>query len=82
MIFSEEYIGFKLIETNRIYNKKLNIIEYKDKNNNTIFSSCEEEKSKLILQLGVPNAEIALKAGKLVYFEYNIYLIVKMMFVE
>lgn len=47
---------------------KTNTIEYLDENNHLIFSTCEEEKKHLILQLGVPNAEIALKAAKLVYY--------------
>lgn len=66
LVYSEELIDYKVSTCSRIENKALGTIDFIDKRNDIIFRTCEEEKSKLIFQLGSSNSERALKAAKIV----------------
>ena len=56
----------QIIGTN-LFSEILNTVDYVDQTDGTIvFRTCEEEKDKVILQLGTCNAERALKVAKLV----------------
>ncbi|ODM95510.1 tRNA-dihydrouridine(20) synthase [NAD(P)+]-like [Orchesella cincta] len=67
LVYSEEIIDWRLLRSKRIVNEEMGIIEYIDESDGTtIFSTCSEEKSKVILQLGTSDPERALKVGLLV----------------
>ncbi|KAF8822323.1 dihydrouridine synthase (dus) protein [Cardiosporidium cionae] len=67
LVFSEEIIDKKLLNTVRVYNPIFDIIEYIHlKDNRVVFSTNKEEKGKVILQLGTADPSLALAAAKLV----------------
>ncbi|CAL8092722.1 unnamed protein product [Orchesella dallaii] len=67
LVYSEEIIDWRLLRSKRMVNEEMGIIEYIDESDGTtIFSTCEEEKSRVILQLGTSDPERALKVGLLV----------------
>lgn len=67
VVFTEELISFKLAKCKRVVNEELKTIDFvQEKNNEIVLRICEEEKNKLILQIGASDPEIALKAALLV----------------
>lgn len=67
LVYTEELIDWKFMRSKRNYNGALNTIDYVDQTDGTIvFRTCNEEKGKVILQLGTCSAERALKVAKLV----------------
>lgn len=45
----------------------LGTIEFYDKKNDLVFQTTADEKDHLVLQLGVPSGELAIKAANVVY---------------
>lgn len=67
LVYTEELIDWKFLRSKRRYNDILNTVDYVDQTDGTIvFRTCNEEKERVILQLGTCNAERALKVAKLV----------------
>ncbi|KAF9414673.1 hypothetical protein HW555_007451 [Spodoptera exigua] len=67
LVYTEELIDWKFLRSKRRYNDILNTVDYVDQTDGTIvFRTCNEEKDKVILQLGTCSAERALKVAKLV----------------
>ena len=71
VVYTEEIISFKLQKCTRIENNLLNTIDFvvEDKNKNKsdiVLRISKEERSRLILQIGANNPDIALKAASLV----------------
>jgi tRNA-dihydrouridine synthase 2 len=57
IVFSEELIDRKLLQTKRTFNEKLKIIEYiYEKDNSVVFQTCKED-HPLILQIGTSSPE-------------------------
>lgn len=67
LVYTEELIDWKFLRSKRKYNEILGTVDFVDQTDGTIvFRTCDEEKDKVILQLGTCNAERALKVAKLV----------------
>ena len=67
LVWSEELIDFKLIETRRVENRDLNTIDYLvDYRDKTVvfFRTHASEKGRIILQLGTGSPDTALQAAK------------------
>lgn len=64
IVYTEEIIDWKLLKSERRVNDVLKTVDYVDKTDGTIiFRTCEEERDKVVLQLGTANAERALQVG-------------------
>ncbi|CDJ37232.1 dihydrouridine synthase domain-containing protein, putative [Eimeria tenella] len=64
VVYTEEIVDRKLLDTKRHINKDFGTIEYISKSDRRcIFSTCELEKGKVILQLGTADATRALQAA-------------------
>ncbi len=63
---SDEIIAWKLVKCKRVVNDQLGSIDYVDGTSSLVYRTCELERGRNVLQLGAPNAEIALAAAKLV----------------
>ncbi|XP_055617697.1 tRNA-dihydrouridine(20) synthase [NAD(P)+]-like isoform X2 [Toxorhynchites rutilus septentrionalis] len=62
IVYTEEIIDWKLLKAERRVNDVLKTVDYVDKTDGTvIFRTCEQEQSKVVLQLGTANAERALQ---------------------
>lgn len=67
LVYSEELIDWKFLRSKRTVNDILHTVDYVDQTDGTIvFRTCNEEKEKVILQLGTCDAGRALKVAKLV----------------
>ncbi|CAH0603176.1 unnamed protein product [Chrysodeixis includens] len=67
LVYTEELIDWKFLRSKRKYNEILKTVDFVDQTDGTIvFRTCDEEKEKVILQLGTCDAERALKVAKLV----------------
>eukprot|EP00357_Protocruzia_adherens_P022103 CAMPEP_0115035900 /NCGR_PEP_ID=MMETSP0216-20121206/41772_1 /TAXON_ID=223996 /ORGANISM="Protocruzia adherens, Strain Boccale" /LENGTH=400 /DNA_ID=CAMNT_0002415565 /DNA_START=153 /DNA_END=1355 /DNA_ORIENTATION=- len=65
LVYSEEIIDLKLSNCQRIENKYLNTIDYVSlKDFSVVFRTCQEEKEKLVLQIGTANGNNAIAAVK------------------
>lgn len=51
IVFTEEIIDFKLINSKRVVNTILNTIDFIDDTGFVVFRTCQEEKDKVILQV-------------------------------
>jgi len=64
IVYSEEIIDWKLLNSYRIENKLLGTIDYIDKTDNTlVFRTCAREKGHLVLQIGTSDGDRAAKVG-------------------
>lgn len=70
IVYTEEIISFKLQKCKRIENQDLNTIDYilhdENKKSDVVLRIDKREKSKLILQIGANDPNVALKAALLV----------------
>ncbi|XP_034946812.1 tRNA-dihydrouridine(20) synthase [NAD(P)+]-like [Chelonus insularis] len=67
LVYTEELIDFKLLQSTRQINDVLGTIDYVDQTDGTIiFRTCSEEKNRVILQLGTCDPDRALKVAQLV----------------
>lgn len=67
IVYTEELIDWKFLRSKRRFNDILNTVDYVDQTDGTIvFRTCEEEKKKVVLQLGTCDEARALKVAKLV----------------
>ncbi|KAK8789884.1 hypothetical protein WA158_006664 [Blastocystis sp. Blastoise] len=65
-VFSEETVAQKVICAKRTINKILNTVDYTDsKTGQIVFRTSKEERDHLVLQLGTPNADLALQAANI-----------------
>ena len=51
LVYSEEIIDFKLIKSRRFVNTELNTVDFIDESGVVVFRTCDEEKSKVIIQV-------------------------------
>ncbi|CDI81975.1 dihydrouridine synthase domain-containing protein, putative [Eimeria praecox] len=64
IVYSEEIVDRKLIDSKRYINKDFGTIEYIHKSDRRcVFSTCDLEKGKVVLQLGTADAARALQAA-------------------
>lgn len=66
LVYSEELIDHRVVTCKRVENLLLGTIDLVDKDGRVIFRTCEEERGKIVLQLGSNDPERALKAAKLI----------------
>ncbi|XP_014358372.2 tRNA-dihydrouridine(20) synthase [NAD(P)+]-like [Papilio machaon] len=67
IVYTEELIDWKFLRSKRRYNDILKTVDYIDQSDGTVvFRTCNEEKDKVVLQLGTCDAERALKVAKMV----------------
>ncbi|XP_041978936.1 tRNA-dihydrouridine(20) synthase [NAD(P)+]-like [Aricia agestis] len=67
IVYSEELIDWKFLRSKRKQNDILNTIDFVDQTDGTIvFRTCDEEKDKVVLQLGTCDPDRALRVAKLV----------------
>jgi tRNA-dihydrouridine synthase 2 len=66
IVYSEELIDWKLMKCTRKVNKVLNTIDFVDGDGTIVFRTCDEERGKVVLQIGTADAERALRTAKLV----------------
>lgn len=52
IVFTEEIVDFKLINSRRVVNTLLNTVDFVDNYGVTVLRTCQEEKEKVILQVG------------------------------
>ncbi|XP_021951566.1 tRNA-dihydrouridine(20) synthase [NAD(P)+]-like [Folsomia candida] len=62
LVYSEEIIDWRLLRSKRVKNEMLGTTEYVDETDGSlVFSTCEEEKSRLILQIGTSDPDRAVQ---------------------
>lgn len=66
IVYTEELIDWRLLNTNRVENDVLNTIDYIDKTDNSlVFRTCSEERGHLVVQIGTSNGDRAAKVAKM-----------------
>lgn len=66
MVYSEEIIDWKLIRCRRFVNQLLGTVDFIDDTQVVVFRTCDQEKDRVILQIGTCDPDRALRAAKLV----------------
>ncbi|TYZ67161.1 hypothetical protein PybrP1_000398, partial [[Pythium] brassicae (nom. inval.)] len=67
LVYGEEIVDKRIIATNRVPNALLDTVDYVSKNGGAVvFRTCEEEKRKVVFQIGTADAVLALKAAETV----------------
>jgi tRNA-dihydrouridine synthase 2 len=67
IVYTEEIIDWKLMKCVRKVNQILGTIDFiEESDGRVVFSTCEKERDKVVLQIGTASAERALQAAKLV----------------
>jgi len=67
IVYTEEIIDWKLLNSKRIENKLLGTIDYIDKTDNTlVFRTCARERGSLVIQIGTSDGDRAARVGKMV----------------
>ncbi|EPR61321.1 dihydrouridine synthase (dus) protein [Toxoplasma gondii ME49] len=67
LVYTEETIDHKLLNSVRTFNEDFSTIDFLHKSEKTcVFSTCLEERGKVVMQLGTSDATRALKAAMLV----------------
>ncbi|DBA05207.1 TPA: hypothetical protein N0F65_005057 [Lagenidium giganteum] len=65
LVYSEEIIDKRMIATTRVVNEMLDMIDYTSKNGDSVvFRTCEEEKGRVVFQIGTADPILALKAAE------------------
>jgi len=65
IVYTEELIDWRLLRTERIENKALGTIDFIDMSDNSlVFRTCNEERGKLVLQIGTCDANRAAMVAK------------------
>lgn len=65
IVYGEEIIDHKMIHCTRVQNKLLGTVDYLASDGTVVFRTCEEEKEKLIFQMGTCDPERALRVAKM-----------------
>lgn len=65
IVYGQEIIDHKIIQCTRTVNKLLGTIDYTLGDGSIIFRTCEEEKSRLVFQMGTSDPDRALKVAKI-----------------
>lgn len=66
IVFTEELISYKLHNCKRVENAKLKTIDFTTEKGELVLRIDENERDKLILQIGANNPDVALKAASIV----------------
>ncbi|KAM1236224.1 hypothetical protein ACFX2I_037263 [Malus domestica] len=65
--YGEEIIDHKLVKCDRRFNEKLGSVDFVEKGTGSVvFRTCDEEKNRVVFQIGTSNAVRALKAAEIV----------------
>lgn len=65
LAYSEELIDHRLSQCRRLVNKVLKTIDFVDPCGDVVLRTCEEERGKLVLQIGSNDSDRALRAARL-----------------
>lgn len=74
MVYSEELVDRRLLQTVRTVNEELGVAEYRDRNNPStlVYQACNTPPgTATVLQLGTANASLALQAAQHLYDDYD-----------
>ncbi|CAH2002512.1 unnamed protein product [Acanthoscelides obtectus] len=67
IVYTEELIDWKFLRSFRVVNDALGTIDYIDQSDGTIvFRTCEQEKDRVVVQLGTSDVKRALKVAKMI----------------
>ncbi|XP_050306903.1 tRNA-dihydrouridine(20) synthase [NAD(P)+]-like isoform X2 [Anthonomus grandis grandis] len=67
IVYTEELIDWKFLKSVRIVNEALGTIDYIDKSDGTVvFRTCNEEKDRVVVQMGTCDPQRALKVAKMI----------------
>jgi len=66
LVYSEEIVDHKMVYCTRVENKLLGTIDYVASDGVVVFRTCEEEKKKLIFQMGTSDPDRALQVAKMI----------------
>eukprot|EP00117_Sycon_ciliatum_P007462 scpid59608/ scgid5724/ tRNA-dihydrouridine(20) synthase [NAD(P)+]-like; Up-regulated in lung cancer protein 8; tRNA-dihydrouridine synthase 2-like len=66
IVYSEEIIDFKMISCTRVENKVLGTVDFAMSDGHCVFRTCEEERNRVVFQMGTSCAARALQIAKLV----------------
>eukprot|EP00112_Aurelia_sp_Birch-Aquarium-sp1_P007180 Seg1782.14 transcript_id=Seg1782.14/GoldUCD/mRNA.D3Y31 product=tRNA-dihydrouridine protein_id=Seg1782.14/GoldUCD/D3Y31 len=65
IVYCEEIIDFKILQSKRIKNDVLGTIDYVSADGTIVFRTCDAEKDKVVFQMGTCDAQRALKVAKI-----------------
>ena len=66
LVYSEEIVDHKMLQCKRIINSDLGTVDYVWNDGTIVFRTCNEEKDKVIFQMGTSDADRALKVAQMV----------------
>eukprot|EP00116_Pleurobrachia_bachei_P010275 sb/3470537/ len=66
LVFAEEIIAQRLLDTTRVDNPDLGTTDFLDENGSVCFRTCEAERDKMVFQMGVSDPEVAVRAAKII----------------
>jgi tRNA-dihydrouridine synthase 2 len=65
IVYTEELIDWRLLNSNRIVNELLGTVDYIDNTDNSlVFRTCEKERGHLVLQIGTSNGDRAAQVAQ------------------
>ena len=66
IVYCEEIIDFKMLQATRMVNKVLGTVDYRLSDGDIVFRTCEEEREKLVFQMGTSDPERAVRVARMV----------------
>lgn len=66
LVYTEELIDHKMLECKRVENKLLNTIDFVMDDGKVVLRTCEQEKDKVVFQMGTSDPARALRTAQLV----------------
>jgi tRNA-dihydrouridine synthase 2 len=70
LVYTEEIIDRKLLDTKRIFNERLGTIEYVSSKHQVVYQTCKLETGKNVLHIGTASSTLALKTALHCYEDY------------
>ena len=65
IVYTEEIIDKRILSSERLVNQVLGTVDYIDKRDNSlVFRTCEQEKARLVMQIGTSDANRAAAVGR------------------
>ncbi|XP_074616383.1 tRNA-dihydrouridine(20) synthase [NAD(P)+]-like isoform X3 [Acropora palmata] len=65
IVYAEEIIDFKILKTTRFENKILGTVDFLLADGTVVFRTCDEEKQKVVFQMGTADPDRAVRAAKM-----------------
>lgn len=73
LVYGEEIIDFKIINSERIENTRFGTIDFVGKDGRLVFRTCEKERGKVVFQVGTADPERAVQALKKVEKDITVF---------